>query len=450
MAESLVAAVLLSTDKDVAEISELARSAGYRIIKTYIQKRKHPHPELYIGEGKAKQVKEYISTGRALTGDEVSTCDDDIEEDEEYESEVKWEKPGMVIFNGQLKPGHTFHLENAFGIPVYDRIRLILYIFEKRANSPEARLQVEYAKLNYDVPLVKEYIHRTKTGEHPGLFFAGGSYQVDEYYEMIKSRMAKIRKELERVKGERAQRRKTRRRGGQALISLAGYTNAGKSQLFKSICTEDAVVDDRLFSTLSTTTRVLKMPVQGSRVLMTDTVGFIRKLPVWLVEAFQSTLEEAFLSDAIILVLDLSDDVSEMMSKLETSLGILKNGPKDIPIILALNKSDLVEDVERQLRVDRVLLAQNPQRHCVISALRGDGLQALMDVTLSSLQDFFFGSITGPEPVMRELRHELGIRLEGKKACRVLLRSWEVQGLMKKHTELRFERAGGPGEVTPP
>jgi GTP-binding protein HflX len=336
---------------------------------------------------------------------------------------------------------------------------------------------VELARLQYDIPLVKEYIHRTRTGEHPGLFFAGGAYQVDEYYQMIKDRMVRIKRELERIGKERAQRRKTRRRGGQALLALAGYTNAGKSALFRALCSEDAQVGDELFTTLSTTTRRLKhvvrgpkpegppggdgkmiasghpvqdeFAVQGSKVLATDTVGFIRNLPPWLVEAFMSTLEEVFLSDAIILVLDISDEPAEAVSKLETTLGILRKGDRPVPVIVAFNKTDVLAEPEAKKRVEGLLGMHNLPLSCRISALTGDGLPELLRLAISALPDFFFGQITGPAGEIWSLAGA-GIRpddgSDGSRATGVLLRNWQVQAIEKMHPSLRFQKSTGAGE----
>lgn len=446
------AALLLSPDKDTAEIEALLRSSGLRLVGTFVQRMESPNPKYYLGEGKvgqiAKLVKRSAGNGKAgkKRGARTAGTDEILGDDEGDDADALAERPELAVFNGNLKPTQVFHLEKTLGIPVFDRIRLILEIFTRRANSPEARLQVELAHLQYDVPLVREYIHRTHTGEHPGLFYAGGAYQVDDYYEMIKSRMARIRRELQRIGGERAQRRKTRRRGGQALLSLAGYTNAGKSALFRALCSEDASVGDELFTTLSTTTRRLRFPVQGSKVLLTDTVGFIRNLPPWLVEAFMSTLEEVFLSDAIILVLDISDAPDEMLSKLETTLSILRKGERSIPIVLAFNKTDLLDEPGTRGRMESILAKHNLEKNCAVSALSGRGLGELVGLALSSLPDFFFGTVTGPEEELWALGAE-GVQPRtpagGGRAVAgtVLLRNWKMAELARKYPSLVFSKA---------
>jgi GTP-binding protein HflX len=422
-----IPAILLSPEQETGEILALAGSAGYLIVQTFVQRRESPNPMFYLGEGKVREISSHLGS-------------------------LAPDKPKVGIFNGNLKPPQVFHLEKALGISIFDRTRLILEIFDKRANSTEARLQVELAHLHYNLPLVKEYIHRTRTGEHPGLFFAGGAYQVDEYYEMIKGRMAKIKRELDTIRKERAQRRKTRRRGGLALISLAGYTNAGKSALFRTLSSEEeTVVAEELFTTLSTSTRRLKYRIQGSKVLVTDTVGFIQNLPVWLVEAFMSTLEEVFLSDAVIILLDISDPPEQMLSKLETTMSILRKGQKDMPAIVAFNKADLLDAVERERRITHVLSHHNLPLHCTISALSGEGLPELVHLCLSSLEDFFYGSIVGPLPELYRLAREDGISPgpgaeDRAAATNVLLRTWQQQKMSQKYPELEFKRRITIGE----
>jgi len=269
----------------------------------------------------------------------------------------------LVVVNGQLKPGQIFSLQRFLAAPegdgderaveVYDRTRLILEIFRERARSPEARLQVELAQLHYDMPLVKEAISLAKKGERQAAMFGGGEYEVNQYHDMMKGRMARIRRDLEKMRLERGVRRKHRRRSGFHLVSLAGYTNAGKSSLLKALAREHTVVENRYFSTLATTTRRASREAfrkrstpqrgvdpraldareagpgagyaEGGSVqfLLTDTVGFIEDLPPWMVEAFHSTLEEIALADCILLVVDASEPVPEIERKLRSSLRVL-------------------------------------------------------------------------------------------------------------------------------
>ncbi len=205
-------------------------------------------------------------------------------------------------------------------LEVFDRVRVILEIFSERARTQEARLQVELAKLHYEMPLVKESISLMKKGERPG-FLAGGEYEVVQYHDMIKRRMARIRHDLSHISQERDVRRKHRRRGGFHLVSLAGYTNAGKSSLLRALTGDRAIAENRYFSTLETRTR--RAVDERREILVTDTVGFMDELPPWLIESFRSTLEEIALADVIVLVVDVSDPLPEIRRRLHASLDVL-------------------------------------------------------------------------------------------------------------------------------
>jgi len=221
-------AIIISLDDSIAEIVQLAETLGYTILKSFIQHRTNPDVNFYIGCGKVNEIKDFI-------------------EDTE-------EKIDLAIVNGELKPSQWFALEKKLETNVYDRIRLILAIFEEHAERREALLQVKLAQLQYERPYVRELIHRAKAGEHPGLM-AGGEYQVDDYYEMIKRQTKKIGEELQKIRENRELQRQTRSKSGFYSVSLAGYTNAGKSSLMNLLSGEKVKVEEQLFSTLSTTTR---------------------------------------------------------------------------------------------------------------------------------------------------------------------------------------------------
>jgi GTP-binding protein HflX len=258
-----------------------------------------------------------------------------------------------------------------------DRIRLVLEIFTLRANNKESRLQVERARLKYEIPLLREWIHSAKMGEHPG-FLGGGEYAVDVYYDLIKKRMSKIDEELVRQGESNDQKRIQRKRKGFNLVSLAGYTNAGKSSLMRCLTGEEVLIEDRMFSTLSTTTKSLKgtdLPV-----LLTDTIGFLDDLPPFVIEAFKNTVTEIFHADLILLVIDSSDDWSEIERKLSTSERILFPEVEMDRIYLVLNKMDKLnqdQDGKKYLLI-RIGERWQSSHIYVTSALTGEGIENLL------------------------------------------------------------------------
>jgi GTP-binding protein HflX len=302
------------------ELAELARTLGYEVVAVLQQMRK-PDPAYHIGKGKAQELAKLVKS-------------------------VKAER---VIFGNQLTPSQAYKLSRLTGVEVMDRFQLILEIFAMRAGSPEAKLQIEYAKLNYELPRIKERIRMLRMVERPGLR-GGGEYEIDVRRDMIKKRMIALRRKLVAVARSRAQRRKRRRRRGFNLIALAGYTNAGKSTLLNALTASNVEVDDMLFTTLTPKTRVAKTE---RRVLLTDTVGFIDGLPPWLVEAFKATLEEIYLADLVVLVVDGSEPLHELLRKLQASRQILAEYP--VRVITVLNKIDLLSpaELDRRLRMIR-------------------------------------------------------------------------------------------------
>jgi GTP-binding protein HflX len=312
-------AVIVSLDNNVSEINQLSDTLDYIVVKEFIQHRKLPDVNFYVGSGKLDEVKKFI--------------------------EGYGEAVDLIIVNGELKPSQWFALEKRLLVDVYDRIRLILAIFEEHAERKEARLQVKLAQLHYERPFVRELIHRARSGEHPGLM-AGGEYQVDDYYEMIKKQMKKIRYNLKKIGNDRELHRKTRYKSGFYLVSLAGYTNAGKSSILNLLSGEDVKVEGRLFSTLSTTTRRIPQKTKGKTIpiLLTDTVGFIENLPSWIIDAFHSTLEEIEVADVVVLVVDGSEEKELVEKKLQVSLDELLELGVTASIVIALNKIDLIDD----------------------------------------------------------------------------------------------------------
>jgi GTP-binding protein HflX len=321
--------ILISLDDNVIELNDLAESLDYSINNIFIQHREKPDPKYFIGRGKVKEIEEYIK-----------------------ENEIQ-----LAIINSTLKPSQQYNLENILKINIYDRLRLILEIFADRAHNEEARLQVELAKLQYETPLLRDWIHKARYGEKPG-FMAGGEYEVAQYYEISRKRIKKIKEKLIKIEKERDLRRKQRRSKGYYLVSIVGYTNAGKSTLFNLISGESVSVEDRLFTTLSTTTR--KVPKVKKPIILTDTVGLIDNLPHWMIGSFHSTLEEMYLSDLVLLIVDVSEKISEINRKLRTSFDVLLPDIEPLKVILILNKIDKlqidqdneIQEIVKQIRLE--------------------------------------------------------------------------------------------------
>jgi GTP-binding protein HflX len=311
------------------EFEELLRSAGYEVL-AIVEQNREEHPRYNIGPGKLEEIKELV---REL-------------------------KPDKVIFANRLTPSQAYNLWKELRIEIMDRWQLVLEIFEKRAHSKEAKLQVELASLQYEVPLVKEAIRRIRLGDRAG-FKGMGEYQTRQYLKHIRYRMGKIRDELERVKADREVKRKKRENAGFVLVALAGYTNAGKSTLLNALANENVEAKNQMFTTLDTTTRRFRLGTK--RVLATDTVGFIDGLPPFIVEAFHSTLEEIVKADIVVLVLDSSEPWGEIRRKFLASLQVLRElKALEKPIIVALNKIDMVgeADAEEKAQLIRELASE--------------------------------------------------------------------------------------------
>jgi len=243
-----------------------------------------------------------------------------------------------TIFDNELKPVQAYNLAKATGVEAIDRFQLILEIFARRASTDEAKLQIQLAELRYELARAKERVRLAKMSEQPG-FMGLGAYEVDVYYEVVRRRIHSIQGKLRKIRKKRRLHRARRLELGFSLISLAGYTNAGKSSLFNSLADEAVPVDPGLFTTLSTKIRAVNL--FGKRALLTDTVGFIDQLPLTLIEAFHSTLEETVFSDLILLIVDISEPHKEIERKIACCLDtIQKIGAARIPILTVLNKID--------------------------------------------------------------------------------------------------------------
>jgi GTPase len=318
------------------ELRELAVSAGARIIDEVIQRRDRPDPATYIGKGKVEELRE----------------------------EVLVEGVDLVIFDEELSPSQAKNLEEALDTKVVDRTGLILDIFSRRARTKEGKLQVELAQLEYQLTRLtghREYLSRLGGGIGTR---GPGETKLEMDRRQIRHRISTLKRDIEQMRKHRQLHREHRRRDQLPLVSLVGYTNAGKSTLFRALSKEETLVSKRLFSTLDTLIRKIQLG-KTFPILISDTVGFIRKLPHQLVSAFRATLEEVVEADLILHVIDVSDPDRE--EKKQVVLDVLSEiGAGGHPILTVYNKSDLLE-------------GSAPEDGSLVSAAAGEGLTELVD-----------------------------------------------------------------------
>jgi GTP-binding protein HflX len=345
------------------ELKRLAEAAGYEVVAEFEQTRR-ADARYQIGKGKVEELADLVS-------------------------EKGVEK---VIFDNPLKTIQAYNLAKATKVENIDRFQLILEIFTKRATTTEANLQIQLARLKNELKHAKEKVRLSKRGEQPG-FMGIGIYEADVYTEAIKRQVYTIQKKLRKIRGKRVLQRSRRTELGFHSISLAGYTNAGKSSLFNALAEETTKVDNALFTTLSTTTRLIEFSKR--KFLLTDTVGFIDRLPMSLVEAFHSTLEETIYSDLIILVLDISEPLDSIMKKIKTCHETIERiGAAAVPMLTALNKIDKLTDEETKEKFE--MLKEETRNPILISALKVKNLDALRQEVLRKLEGYVQASFTIP------------------------------------------------------
>jgi GTP-binding protein HflX len=331
-------------EPELGELEELLHTAGVATAGELTQRRERPDPDRYLGKGKLSELK------AAIAGVDAN----------------------VVVVDDELAPRQERNLEEALGVPVIDRTAVILDIFADHASSAEGKLQVELAQLEYNLARMRGlWTHLERLGA--GIATRGpGESQIETDRRLARDRIAALRRRLETTEGTRATMRRERERAALPTVALAGYTNAGKSTLLNALTGAEVGVRDRLFHTLDPTTRSFE--VRGRTFLLTDTVGFIRKLPHQLVEAFAATLEEALHADLLLQVADASapeHELGEMLDAVESVL--VEIDAAERPRLLALNKVDRL-DAERR----RALSFRFPDA-VQVSAQTGEGLDALRD-----------------------------------------------------------------------
>jgi GTP-binding protein HflX len=340
-----------SFDPTLEELALLATSAGDEPVARVTARRKAPDAALFIGSGKADEIKALVA-GTSAQG---------------------------VIFDQALSPVQQRNLERVLGVPVADRTAVILDIFAARAQSHEGKLQVELAQLQYlSTRLVRRWSHLERQRGGIGTRGGPGETQIELDRRMIGERIKSVKARLEKVKRQRGTQRKARERRGTFRVSLVGYTNAGKSTLFNSLVKARAYAADQLFATLDTTTRALWLQQAQCSISLSDTVGFIRDLPHKLVEAFQATLSEAADADLLLHVIDASSpQLDEQQAEVERVLHEI--GADAVPQILVYNKIDLLEpSLQPRVESDLVEVASGVRyRRVFVSAATGTGLDAL-------------------------------------------------------------------------
>jgi GTP-binding protein HflX len=329
-------------DEELAELEELARTAGVEPVARVVQHRPHPDPRAYVGKGKLDELKQAYQNARAE----------------------------VLIVDDELSPSQQRALENLLQARVVDRAELILDIFAQHAVSAEGKLQVELAQLEYNLPRMRGmWQHLERLGGGVGTRGPGES-QLETDRRIARRRISLLRNRLKELQRQRDVRRKERRRTETPTVALAGYTNVGKSTLLNALTDASVSVRNRLFETLDPTTRGFEH--EGRRYLVTDTVGFVRRLPHQLVEGFAATLEETLVADLVLHVVDGSAAEEKLVEQIAAVNAVLHEiGADELPLELVVNKIDAVHPLHRRRLANRYPDALQ------VSALTGEGLDEL-------------------------------------------------------------------------
>ncbi len=330
-----------SATEVLAELAALADTGAFEVAGCIAQHRRSPDPNSYLGRGKLAELAELVEQAKAQ----------------------------LVICDDSLSPAQGRTIEKVVGVPVMDRSELILHIFGTHARTPQAKLQVELASLQYEMPRLKrKWTHLERQRGGIGLRGGAGEKQIDLDRSELRTRIAQIQRQIKRIEARKS--REIRSRADQFTVALVGYTNAGKSTLMNRLTDAGVVTENRLFSTLDTRTRPWRLE-GGRTVLLSDTVGFIHNLPHQLVASFHATLEEALNADLLMVVIDGSSQESKR--QVDTVVDVLEQlGAHHIPRLFVLNKLDLVQD-----RSDLAQLFAIDSNAVAVSAHSGEGIETL-------------------------------------------------------------------------
>jgi GTP-binding protein HflX len=426
----------------IAELRRLGRTLGVNVVATVTQRRKTLHPAALFGSGKLAELQALAGrTAAQIAGDEDDEESDDGDQieadggdqidhdggeidDPTVELDASGEAPGpapieAVLVDHDISPSQARNLEMATGVEVLDRTAVILEIFRRHARSRAAKAQVEIVRLQYMVPRLREQ-GKGKDRQRGGIGGKGaGESSLELDRRKIRDRIAELTRELEAMAEE--QRTQRARRRDMSRVALVGYTNAGKSTLMRALTGSEVLVADRLFATLDTTVRPL-VPATRPRVLLSDTVGFIDKLPHGLVNSFKSTLDEALEAGLLLQVVDASDPNFERQLQVTTEV-LAEIGAGDVPRLLLFNKIDRVGSPEAEEAATRALIERWPEA-IVLSARRPDDVTQLHQRLVGFFnRDLVEGEVRVPYD-RQQLRGEIFA------ACEVLAESYDDHGVI--------------------
>ena len=338
-----------------SEAHSLAESAGYSILHTVTQKHL-TRSKFGIGKGKADEVRELV---KSLNID-------------------------FVIFDEILKPTQHYNLAKLCEIDIIDREKLILEIFRLRSNTEESKIQIKLAELHYEAVRIKEKVRLAKRGEQPG-FFGLGKYDADVHLLDVRRRISVLRKKLLKEEKRKLLQRTSRARSGFPTVSIIGYTSVGKTTLFNFLTGESKLVGIELFTTLSTSSRIVN--INGNQVMFSDTVGFISKLPAYMIDAFKSTLQELTFSNIILLVLDISQSYEIIRKQLSSTFTVLIHlGVSNAKIIYVFNKIDLVNLEDAREKCQQLgILDESNSNFVIVSSKTGMNVPVLLESIRSKI-----------------------------------------------------------------